>query len=329
MQMTQDHASSAAAAPAIETRALGKTYGEGVEAVRSLDLTVPRGAIYALLGPNGAGKTTTQSILTTQARPTSGSARVNGRDVVSEADAVRREIGVTFQEMVLDDGLTGRQVLDYHGRLYGLGARQRRDRADELFDLVELTEVAGRKCKTYSGGMKRRLELARALMTAPNILFLDEPTLGLDPQGRVRLWDYIRELRQKRELTVMLTTHYLDEAEELADRVAIIDRGQLVAEGTPSELTSALGTDTVRLLGAGDDAAFEKILSEAPFVSSFSRLGGGVVLAVDSASRHLAEIVTLADRADFAIQDMTIDKPSLGAVFFSRTGRQLRDGANQ
>ncbi len=325
--MTHSKNGASPTAPAIETKGLCKTYGKDVKAVQSLDLTVPPGTIYALLGPNGAGKTTTLSILTTQAEPTSGQARVFGHDVVTEAETVRREIGVTFQEMVLDDGLTGRQVLDYHGRLYGLSAAERRSRADELLDLIELSGVADRKCKQYSGGMKRRLELARALMTVPRVLFLDEPTLGLDPQGRARVWDYVRDLKREKELTVLLTTHYLDEAEQLADRVAIIDHGQLVAEGTPAELTGALGADTVRVLGTGDGAKLDELLSGAPFIQSRSRMEDGFLLGVESSSRHLAEIVTLAERADFAIQDMTIEKPSLGAVFFKHTGRQLRDGA--
>ena len=251
MSMKHEESGPSGTAPAIETRGLCKTFKNDIRAVQSLDMVVSRGATYALLGPNGAGKTTTISILTTLAEPTSGKARINGRDVVTDAARVRRDIGVTFQEMVLDDVLTGRQVLDYHGRLYGLPTSERRKRADELLALAELSDAAGRKCKEYSGGMKRRLELARALMTVPRVLFLDEPTLGLDPQGRTRIWDYIRELKQRAELTVLLTTHYLDEAEHLADRVAIMDHGRLVAEGTPATLIDELGADTIRVLGRG------------------------------------------------------------------------------
>ncbi len=325
--MTRSENGTSDSVPAIETKALCKTYGTDVKAVQSLDLVVPRGTIYALLGPNGAGKTTTLSILTTQTEPTSGMARIFGHDVMTEAKTVRREIGVTFQEMVLDDGLTGRQVLDYHGRLYGLSTTERKSRADELLDLVELKDVANRKCKQYSGGTKRRLELARALLTVPRVLFLDEPTLGLDPQGRARIWDYVRDLKRENDLTVLLTTHYLDEAEQLADRVAIIDHGQLVAEGSPAELTGAVGSDTIRLNGKGDGVKLDTLFSDAPFIQSRSRGEDGFLLSVESSSRHLAEIVTLAERADFTIEDMTIEKPSLGAVFFKHTGRQLRDGA--
>jgi len=193
--------------PAIEARGLVKRYGEEVLAVDGVDLTIPANQIYGLLGPNGAGKTTTISILTTQIEPTAGDAKIHGLDVVKQASDVRQRIGVTFQEMVLDDELTGYQVMDYHGRLYRMGKAERRTKIEELLALVELEEAAERKAKTYSGGMKRRLELARALMTTPEVLFLDEPTLGLDPQTRARIWDYLRALREERGMTLLLTTH--------------------------------------------------------------------------------------------------------------------------
>jgi ABC-2 type transport system ATP-binding protein len=246
--------------------------------------------------------------------------------VVREAARVRRDIGVTFQEMVLDDALTGRQVLDYHGRLYGLSASERRQRADELLVLAELSDAANRRSKEYSGGMKRRLELARALMTVPRVLFLDEPTLGLDPQGRARIWDYIRDLKKRTELTVLLTTHYLDEAQQLADRVGIMDHGRLVAEGAPTELIDELGADTIRVLGSGAAGDLDQLFAATDFVQSFSRVDGGFLLGVESSSRHLAEVVTVASMAGFVIEDVSIAKPDLGAVFFKHTGRQLRDG---
>jgi len=323
---THDQEGSPAAVPAIETEGLCKTFGEDIRAVQSLDLVVRRGSTYALLGPNGAGKTTTIALLTTLARPTAGRARILGRDVVTNAARVRRDIGVTFQETVLDDVLTGRQVLDYHGRLYGLSATPRKKRADELLALTELSDAADRKCKQYSGGMKRRLELARALMTMPRVLFLDEPTLGLDPQGRARVWDYIRDLRQRAELTVLLTTHYLEEAQQLADRVGIMDHGRLVAEGAPAALIDELGADTIRVLGRGADADLGEVFANAAFVQSFAQVDGGFLLGVESSSRHLAEVVTIATRAGFVIDDVSISKPDLGAVFFKHTGRQLRDG---
>ncbi|MGD8319077.1 MAG: ATP-binding cassette domain-containing protein [Gemmatimonadota bacterium] len=328
MSPKQDEHGTSPEVPAIETEKLCKTYNGDIRAVESLDLRVPRGITYALLGPNGAGKTTTIGVLTTLVEPTSGAARINGHDVVARAADVRRDIGVTFQEMVLDDALTGRQVLDYHGRLYGLSASERHERAHELLALTELADAADRKCKGYSGGMKRRLELARALMTLPRILFLDEPTLGLDPQGRARIWDYVRDLKRRTDLTVLLTTHYLDEAQELADRVGIMDHGHLVAEGSPSELIEELGADTIRVLGRGDGDDVETRLAGEPFVQSFSRVEGGFLLGVESSSRHLAEVVSTTTQAGFVIEDVSVAKPDLGAVFFKYTGRQLRDGVD-
>ena len=311
--------------PAIATQQLSKSFGDDIRAVDALDLTVLQGNTYALLGPNGAGKTTTIAILTTLAEPTSGSVRINGFDVEAEAAEVRKQIGVTFQEMVLDDALTGRQVLDYHGRLYGMSASERRARIDELLGLVEMSDAADRRSKTYSGGMKRRLELARALMTVPRVLFLDEPTLGLDPQGRAKIWDYIRDLKERTELTVLLTTHYLDEAQQLADQVGIMDHGRLVAEGAPATLIDELGADTIRVLGSGPMDGVDEHFSSLPFVQSVAKVDGGFLLGVESSSRHLAEVITIATEGGFVIDDVSVAKPDLGAVFFKHTGRQLRD----
>ncbi len=208
---------------AIEVDGLVKEYPGNVIAVNGIDLNIKSNTIYALLGPNGAGKTTTINVLTTLIEPTAGSIKVLGLDAIRQANKVRRNIGVTFQEMILDDELTGRQVLDYHGRLYKLGTRERQRKVIELLKLAELEEAAHRVVKTYSGGMKRRLELVRGLMTEPEILFLDEPTTGLDPQNRSSIWKYIRNLKEKSDLTLLLTTHYMEEAEELADYVGIID----------------------------------------------------------------------------------------------------------
>ncbi|MGB9634667.1 MAG: ATP-binding cassette domain-containing protein, partial [Chloroflexaceae bacterium] len=235
---------------AIIARGLRKQYGT-VIAVDGIDLAVPAGTIYALLGPNGAGKTTTINMLTTLALPTAGEASVCGYDIVRQADRVRACIGVTFQDIVLDADLTGREVLDIHGRLYRQPAAVRRQRIAELVDLVQLGEAIDRRVRTYSGGMKRRLELARGLMTDPQALFLDEPTQGLDPQNRVGIWSYIRTLNRERGLTLLLTTHYMDEAEALASRVGIVDRGRLVAEGTPGDLAADLGADVIRVRGSG------------------------------------------------------------------------------
>ena len=309
----------------IEAKGLTKRFSEDVIAVDSIDITIETNTIYALLGPNGAGKTTTISMLTTQLKPSGGSASVLGFDVVKEAGEVRSQIGVTFQEMVLDNDLTGRQVLDYHGQLYKQSKKQRRERISELLNLVELDEAAGRRCQTYSGGMKRRLELARGLMTKPSVLFLDEPTTGLDPQNRAKIWEYIRNLKEQRGLTLLLTTHYMDEAEALADRVGIIDHGKIVIEGKPQELIDQMGADRILISGSGDDEAFINTIKATSFIENLSQAEGLIQIGVDQGNRRLSEIVSIANRTCFNIEDISVAKPSLGDVFLKYTGRQLRD----
>lgn len=309
---------------AVEARQLVKRYGE-ITAVAGVDLTIQPNSIYALLGPNGAGKTTTISMLTTLTQPTEGSATVFGYDVVKQADQVRRQIGVTFQETVLDDALTGRQVMTYHGRLYGMSKAQRQAKTDELLALVELTDAADRAVRTYSGGMKRRLELARGLMTDPQVLFLDEPTLGLDPQNRAKIWDYIQDLKQRNGLTLLLTTHYMDEAQQLADCVGIIDGGRIIAEGTPRDLVDQMGSDAITVTGYGNRDGFLSRIDELPFVQAVTTTETITQLAVDSGNRRLTEVVTLANQADFTIEDISVAKPSLADVFLKYTGRELRD----
>ena len=312
-------------ASAVETRGLVKRFGEDVLAVDRVDLSIQTNTIYALLGPNGAGKTTTISMLTTLIEPTEGEAKVVGFDVVRQAGEVRRRIGVTFQEMVVDDDLTGRQVLDFHGRLYRQGAKRRRDKIAELLALVELEDAADRRAKTYSGGMKRRLELARGLMTEPEVLFLDEPTTGLDPQNRAKIWDYIRNLKESRGLTLLLTSHYMDEAEALADQVGIIDHGRLVVEGAPRELIDQMGADTISVSGQSDSDRFVTELKALPFVEAVTETEGFIQAGVDSGNRRLTEVVSLANNSGFTIEDISVAKPSLGDVFLKYTGRQLRD----
>ncbi len=310
---------------AIEASGLVKRYGDDVIAIEEVDLLVQANTIYSLLGPNGAGKTSTISVLTTLIEPTAGSARVAGFDVVRQAGEVRRRIGVTFQEMVLDNDLTGRQALDYHGKLYRLKAKQRQDKIAALLGMVELEEAADRKIKTYSGGMKRRLELARGLMTSPEVMFLDEPTTGLDPQNRANIWDYIKNLKEQSGLTLLLTTHYMDEAEALADQVSIIDHGRIVVEGTPRELIDQMGADTIRITGQGDSTSYIKKVQSLPFVQAINSSDGLIQIGVDSGNKRLAEIVSLAQGNSFTIEDISLTKPSLGDVFIKYTGRQLRD----
>lgn len=311
---------------AIEVSGLTKVYAGGVLALDRLTLSIEKGTTYALLGPNGAGKTTTLSILTTLMKPTTGTARICGFYVLQDEKKVRRSIGVTFQEMILDDSLTGRQVLTYHGQLYRMSRSECSLQAKRLLKLVELDGVADRRCKTYSGGMKRRLELARALMTVPKILFLDEPTLGLDPTGRAQIWEYIRGLVKDTGLTVLLTTHYLDEAYQLADTVGILDHGRLAIEGPPDRLIEGLGSDTIVLRGRGPTDDLVRELTARRFVETISVVENGLLIGVSSASRNLAEIVSEAGRAGFTIEDISVSKPDLGAVFAKYTGHTLPKG---
>lgn len=320
----------------IEVYSLEKEYripgGQTVHALRGIDLSIRRGEIYAILGPNGAGKSTLLSILTTLLLPTRGSARVAGFDVTAQPAEVRRQIGVTFQEVVLDQELTGRQILDFHGRLYGRPRGERHHRIAELSALVELSNVLDRHASGYSGGMKRRLELARGLMTRPAILFLDEPTQGLDPQNRAGIWRYIRQLRDKQGLTLLLTTHYMEEAETLADRVGIVDQGRLVVEGKPTDLVAALGADLVTVRGAGDATDFARGLEALPYVAQVHHYpaeedssGAQFQIGVDSGERRLVPLINLANAAGFHIQSVTVQRPSLGDVFLAHTGYALRD----
>jgi ABC-2 type transport system ATP-binding protein len=327
---------------AIETHRLEKEYrtsgNEMIHALRGLDLCVRRGEIYALLGPNGAGKTTTLNILTTLLLPTRGQAAVAGFDVTAQPAAVRRRIGVTFQEVVLDQELTGRQVLDFHSRLYGQTRAERSARIVELAALVELDDVLDRPAWGYSGGMKRRLELARGLMTRPEVLFLDEPTQGLDPHNRAGIWHYIRRLRAEQGLTLLLTTHDMEEATELADRVGIVDHGQLVVEGAPAELVRGLGADVVDVQGTGEGGDFAARVQLEPFVDQVSHtslanedlaneeaVSHRLQIGVDDGERRLVPILSLANATGFVVQAVTVHRPSLADVFLAHTGHALRD----
>jgi ABC-2 type transport system ATP-binding protein len=310
---------------AIEARGLVKRFGEEVIAVNGVDLTIEANTIFALLGPNGAGKTTTINMLTTLLEPTEGSAKVAGFDVVKQANDVRNSIGVTFQETTLDDELTGRQALGYHARLYGMSKDQRQAKIAELLALVELEAAADRHISTYSGGMKRRLELIRGLMTDPEVLFLDEPTLGLDPQSRARIGDYIVELKENRGMSVLLTTHYMDEAEQLADKVAIIDHGKILTEGSPKKLVDQMGADVITIAGQGKRDDFIDKVNELSCCETITTGNGVIQIGVDSGSRRLVEIISLANETSFTVEDISVAKPSLGDVFLKFTGRQFRD----
>jgi len=313
---------------AIEASGLCKSYGE-VRALDGVDLRAPTGTVLALLGPNGAGKTTAVRILTTLLSPDGGSARVTGLDVVHDAAALRAQIGLAGQYAAVDENLTGAENLEMVGRLYHLPKGEPRARAAELLERFGLTDAADRLVRTYSGGMRRRLDLAAALVARPPVLFLDEPTTGLDPRSRIDLWQTIED-RVAAGTTVLLTTQYLDEADRLADRVAVIDRGRLLAEGTSDELKDRFGGE--RLDVTLDDraqadaaiAALEPIAAERPSV----RDNGAVCVPVSGRSGTIAAAVRRLDQAGIGVEDLAIRRPTLDDVFLDLTGRAAsEDGA--
>jgi ABC-2 type transport system ATP-binding protein len=314
---------------AIEARGLEKAYGR-TRALAGLDLDVEQGAILGMLGPNGAGKTTTVRVLTTLLRPDRGSARVAGYDAVRQAAQVRRRIGLTGQYAALDESLTGRANLVMIGRLSRLTGRGARSRAAELLDRFDLVKAADRGVKTYSGGMRRRLDLAASLVTRPAILFLDEPTTGLDLRSRMVTWDAVRALAAE-GTTVLLTTQHLEEADQLADRIAVVDQGRVIAEGTSAQLKAKVGGERVQLtLAAGSDlAAAAGLLGRhadtAPQVDPAART---VEASVTAAARRLPEIVRDLDTAGLLLDDLGIRHPSLDDVFLTLTGHGTATGAD-
>ncbi|MFO7569610.1 MAG: ATP-binding cassette domain-containing protein [Smithellaceae bacterium] len=300
----------------IEIRALTKTFGK-IQAVRGIDLHIAKGEIFGLLGPNGAGKTTTIGMLCTIVRPTSGSGVIAGFDIAQNPTQVRRKVGIVFQDPTLDTILTGRENLQLHARLYAIPARVRNAWIDEMLDLVDLTKRADDLTRTYSGGMKRRLELARGLLHRPSVLFLDEPTLGLDPQTRARTWEYIRKMAQKEETTVVLTTHYMEEAQQMCDRIGIIDSGRIIALDTPENMIDKLGGDIVTIQAPKPPVETIRAL---PYVSGVKTSGDLMEITMKSAHLHLAEILSLI--SDVASVEMR--KPTLNDVFIELTGRDIR-----
>jgi ABC-2 type transport system ATP-binding protein len=319
---------SDATAPAIEARDLSRTFKGGIEAVRDVDLSVGTGEVFGFLGPNGAGKTTTVRMLCTLLPPSSGSASVAGHDVVAEGDAVRRQIGVALQEIGLDAVQTGRELLELQCGLYGITGSAGRERAAELLELVGLTEAADRRTKTYSGGMKRRLDLASALVHQPRVLFLDEPTTGLDPASRLTVWDEVRRINTE-GTTIFLTTQYMEEADELCERLAIIDQGELVAEGTPESLKAEIGKDVVSVELHGADAErTREVIGELPGLDRVIVEQNELALLVEDGASSIAEIVRRLDAADVAVGAISVSRPSLDDVFLEATGRRL-EGAQQ
>jgi ABC-2 type transport system ATP-binding protein len=298
---------------AISVRGLRKSYGE-LEAVRGVDFDVAPGETFGFLGPNGAGKSTTIKILCTLARATGGSASVAGLDVATQRDDVRRHIGLVFQDLTLDTYLSAEQNLRFHAELYGMPRATVQPRMRQVLEMVGLWERRASKVLTFSGGMKRRLEIARGLMHSPRVLFLDEPTVGLDPQTRASIWDYIHELRQQEEITIFLTTHYMDEAEH-CDRIAIMDEGKLVALDTPAALKASVGTDRVTIRTEDDEAA----LARLPGAIQTSE---GVVINVEDGEGYVPR---LFGTLGVPITNVSISRPSLDDVFLSYTGRTIRD----
>jgi ABC-2 type transport system ATP-binding protein len=303
---------------------LVKKYGI-VEAVRGISFHVARGEIFGFLGPNGAGKTTTIHILATLLKPTSGKAIVAGYDVVIEPDKVRRNIGVVFQDPSLDDNLTGYENLYIHGRLYGLNGQKLKERIEEVLKFVDLWEFRYRVVRTYSGGMRRRLEIARAMLHTPKILFLDEPTLGLDPQTRAHIWEYIKSLKKEYGTTIFLTTHYMEEAELLCDRVAIIDHGKIIALGTSEELKSMIGSDIVYVkLSKVDSDVCSRIFIEGLNGCKIIE-GNTIALQVRKASEAIPAILSYLDRFEIKVLEVSYRRPTLNDVFIHLTGREMRD----
>ena len=294
---------------------------DGFEAVRGVSFRVKRGEIYGFLGPNGAGKTTTLGMLTTVIRPTSGDAFVAGYSVGREPWKVRERIGVVFQEPTVDRELTAMENMLVHGLIHGLSKRDVERRARELLEFVGLEKFANTQVKRFSGGMVRRLEIARALINVPEVLFLDEPTTGLDPQSRAKVWDVIRELK-KQGVTIFLTTHYMDEAEKLCDRIAIIDHGVIVAEGTPDELKRMVGGDLVYIEFEGEPA---KLLARLSECGEARVIGQTLVLKVEDAPSLLPRLLKAVESVGVRVSSVRYSRPSLDDVFLYLTGRSLRD----
>jgi ABC-2 type transport system ATP-binding protein len=314
--------------PVILSRDLRRTFGKHaeIEAVAGVDLTVAPGSIFGFLGPNGAGKTTTLRILATLLPPSGGEARVMGFDVARSPEEVRRRIGYVAQTGGSDPRMSGRGELVMQGRLFGLSGPAAHGRAIELLDAFELTDAADRATGGYSGGMRRRLDVAIGMVHRPGVLFLDEPTTGLDPQARARMWDEVRRLRAE-GTTVFLTTHYLDEADALCDRLAIIDHGRIVAAGTAAELKRAVAGDVLTIGVEGTGELVSQLLAGQPFVREVGYADGVVRLYVDDGERSLPLVLRILDVHGLAPQALALYRPSLDDVFLRQTGRSLRDEA--
>ncbi len=307
---------------AIETTDLTRRFGELV-AVDKLNIGVERGEIFGLLGPNGAGKTTTISMLCTILKPTSGTAKVNGFDIVKQATQVRKSIGIVFQDPSIDDRLTGRENLYMHANLYGVPPNEQKSRIEKVLNLVELEDRANDILRTYSSGMRRRLEIARGLIHYPRILFLDEPTIGLDPQTREHIWEYIKELKETQDITMVLTTHYMEEADRLSDRVAIIDYGKIVALDTSTQLKRTLEGD-VMTIKTQETERLLKVLTSKITILKNTINKDGLEITVKDGEALVPRVVEIATENGIRIEAVVLRQPSLEDVFLHYTGRAIR-----
>jgi ABC-2 type transport system ATP-binding protein len=309
---------------AIEAEGLRKVFGK-VVALDGVSFSVKEGELFGLLGPNGAGKTTTINILTTLIRPTSGSAKVWGYDVGTETSKVRSVIGLVPQDLTVDDELTGIENLKLMASLYHVPKDVAERRIEEVLELVDLKEAARRRVETYSGGMRKRLELAAALIHRPKVLFLDEPTLGLDVQTRAHIWDYIRRLVREEHLTVLMTTHYMDEADANCDRIAVIDRGRIMAIGSPRELKAAHGSDVIELEVQGNGVDVQSLVKEVRGVLDFRIEGNRATLRVEKGEEVLPELMGRMIGRGVTVKRIEMRRPTLDEVFIALTGRSIRE----
>ena len=313
--------------PALQTHDITRRFGDTV-AVDAINLRVDTGEIYGFLGPNGAGKSTMVRMLTTLLLPSEGTATVAGFDVRSQADMIRLRIGVALQEAALDPKQTGRELLDLQGRLYGLTAGERAQRLRDLLVLVDIGDAIDRRISTYSGGMKRRLDLAAALVHQPEVLFLDEPTTGLDPTSRAAVWEEVRRLRDQRGTTIFLTTQYLEEADALADRVGIIAKGRIVAEGTPADLKRSVGSDVIIAKGQpGDSIRITQALAGIEDLDSVESAGDEVVISVSNGAKTISPVAVALAEHGIVVEGLTLRTPTLDDVFFRVTGERMSEEA--
>jgi ABC-2 type transport system ATP-binding protein len=315
---------------AIRAEQLARTFPPDIRAVDGIELAIEPGSVFGFLGQNGSGKTTTVRMLTTLLKPTAGTAQVAGFDVVRNGSSVRERIGVALQEAGLDEVQTGRETLVLHGQLFGMSTRQAKARADELLHVVDLADAADRRVAGYSGGMQRRLDLAAALVHRPEVLFLDEPTTGLDPISREAIWRYVGDLNANEGVTVFLTTQYLEEADRLAHEVAIMDLGRIVAQGSPEELKASVGTDVVTVRPEGGARSLEaagEALAGLEGASDTRTVGDTIVVYISEGARAIPRIVLLLSEANLEVAEITLARPTLDDVFLRKTGHHMEIGA--